>query len=108
MLEYAGSQASKILGEGSFYISAITTVQFVGVFIGTLIFAPLSDQFGRRKVSIFVVAIGIVAVVLFGKSFFVLSLGCVQASGKVKKSYLYKNANFFNFIRTLLELLPVA
>lgn len=57
------------LESATFYTWSLSTIQFLGVFIGTTIFGSFADKFGRKPVSIFVLTFGILVLAFSSKIF---------------------------------------
>ncbi|KAH7712533.1 Protein K11D9.3 [Aphelenchoides avenae] len=55
-----------ICGSGRHYISLNSQAVFVGVLLGTLLFGYLSDRYGRKRMSVVTLGLGVAAITLAG------------------------------------------
>lgn len=56
-----------LCGERAYIASLISSLQFLGVIVGTIIYGHMADQFGRKPISLLSMALGIVFVMLSGQ-----------------------------------------
>ena len=69
--ESAALEFDWVCGPKAYLVALYAQIQFAGVLIGTFLFGSLSDCFGRKPISVVVLAGGISLMVLSGRKMFV-------------------------------------
>jgi MFS family permease len=67
-----------VCGPRSYIPSMISSMQFLGVLLGTISFGHLADKFGRKPISLICIALGVIFVMLSGWLFYGCRILCPQ------------------------------